>query len=102
MIDSEKVLKTIFSSIDEINEQLPVEGKMATSVDASLFGDDGTLDSLGLISLITTIEQRIEEDFGMMVTLLEDIADLGSENPFRDVKTLTEFVVRILEKKADG
>ena len=82
-----------------MNWQLPKEGKLRKSLDTALFGNAGNLDSLGLISLITTVEQKIEEDFGMTLTLLDDIDGIEKENPFETIKTLSDYVASILEKK---
>lgn len=100
MADSEKVLQTVMGAIDELNEQLPKEERLEKSVDTPLFGGGGKLDSLGLVSLITTLEQKIEKNFGMTATLLEDIALLEDENPFENVKSLSDYVASALEKNA--
>jgi acyl carrier protein len=99
MISSEKVTHVILGAIDELNGQLPKEEKIDKSIDAALFGSDGKLDSLGLISLVTTVEQRIEENFEVMVTLLQDTEVLENENPFKTIKTLSDYVTAVLEKK---
>jgi acyl carrier protein len=101
MINDEKVLQTIFVAIDELNGQLPKEEKLEKSIDTALFGNEGNLDSLGLVSLVTSVEQRIEEDFGKTVTILEEMETLEDENPFETIKTLTDYVASILEKKAN-
>lgn len=95
-------MQAIFSAIDEINKQRPKEERLGKSIDAVLFGSDGKLDSLGLVSLITTIEQKIEEDFGISMTLLEEIAALEKENPFKTVGTLADYAASILGKKTNG
>ncbi|MCK5505612.1 MAG: hypothetical protein KAJ10_10640 [Thermodesulfovibrionia bacterium] len=100
MTGNEKIVQAIMASIDEVNEQLPKEEKMEKSDDSVLFGNGGILDSLGLVSLITTLEQKIEEQFGITATLLEDIADLENDNPFETVQTLANYTASILEKSA--
>jgi acyl carrier protein len=99
MTDNEKVIRTIMEAIEDLNEQLPREEKIEKSINTTLFGSGGKLDSLGLISLVTTVEQKIEEDFGMTVTLLDDIAGLEHKNPFLTVKTLSDYVTSVLETK---
>ncbi len=93
-------MQAILGAIDELNEQLPKEEKLKESVDTVLFGSGGILDSLRLVSLVTTVEQKIEEKFGMTITLFDDIAALENDNPFRTVSSLANYVASILEKKA--
>jgi len=99
MINNDKIVQTVMESIDELNWQLPKEEKLEKSIDTALFGAAGNLDSLGLISLVTTVEQKIEENFSMTVILLDDIEALEEENPFETIKTLSDYVASILEKK---
>lgn len=99
MINATKVTQSVFKAIDELNGQFPKEERIEKSIDSALFGGKGNLDSLGLISLVTTVEQKIEEDFGIAVTLLDDIDVLEDENPFGTIKTLTDYIASILEKK---
>ena len=99
MINNEKIVQAISEAIDELNLQLPKENKLEKSADTVLFCSEGSLDSLGLVSLITTVEQKIEEYFGVTATLLEDMAALENDNPFRTVSTLANYVASILEKR---
>ena len=101
MISNEKIMQSVFAAIDELNGQLPKGEKIEKTVDAALFGDSGKLDSLGLVSLVTTLEQRIEEDFGMTVTILEEIEVLENENPFKTIRTLVDYVTSTLEQKSN-
>ena len=98
MNPDEKVMQSIFKAIDEFNEQLPKEERLEKTVDTPLFGNGGSLDSLGLVSLVTTVEEKIEETCGTTLTLLEDISSIEDDNPFKTVKTLAEYIASILEK----
>lgn len=101
MTDIEKVLQTVMDAIDELNEQLPKGEKVEKSPDTVLFGSEGSLDSLRLVSLITTIEQKIEETSGVNAALLEEIDLLEGDNPFNTVRSLAAYVTSILEKKGN-
>ena len=65
-----EILQIIFEAIEEINEtfEAPVEKKDSTV----LFGKDSQLDSMGLVSLIVTVERLIEEKYGHQVDLVID------------------------------
>lgn len=97
MITNEKTIQVIFQAIDELNEQLPREEKLEKSVDRVLFGSGGNLDSLRLVSLITTLEQKLEEQFGVTVVIFDHLASSENDNPFTTVNSLAEFLTPILE-----
>ena len=98
MTNNEKAMQAVTEAIDELNKQLPKEGKLKKSLDTELFGSGGNLDSLRFVSLVTTVEQKIEEKFGITATIFDDIAALENNNPFRTVSSLAEYVTSILEK----
>lgn len=98
---NEKIVQAVMEAIDELNGQLPKEEKLEKSVDTVLFGNGSNLDSLRLVSLVTTVEQKIEEKFGATVTLLDDISTLEDDNPFMTVSSLAAYVASILEKKGN-
>jgi len=100
MTNNEKILGAIFEAIDDVNGHLPKEQKLEKSFDTVLFGNRGKLDSLGLVSLVTTVEQKIEEKFGISATLLENIDLLENDNPFESVTSLAGYIASVLEKKA--
>ena len=99
MTNHEKILEAVMEAIDELNGQLPKGQKLDKSSNTALFGSGGGLDSLGLVSLVTTVEQKIEEKLGLTATLLEDVDLLENDNPFRTVNSLAEYVASVLEKK---
>ena len=98
MIDNEKVLEAIFEAIDEINAQRPEEQQMAKSVDTVLFGESGTLNSLELVNLIVTVEQVLEDGFGVSLTLADEKAMSQKRSPFKSVKSLAEYTSTLLEE----
>ena len=100
MTKNEKAMQAVMEAVDELNEQIPKEQKLKKSADTALFGSGGSLDSLGLVSLVTTVEQKIEEKFGITATIFDDITALENNNPFRTIGSLSDYIVSILEKKA--
>jgi len=101
MTNNEKAMQVVMEAIDELNGQLPKEEKLKKSPDTVLFDSGGGVDSLGLVSLLTTIEQKIEETYGITVTLLEDIDILENDNPFKTVMSLADYIASVLEKKGN-
>ena len=62
----------------------------------------GRLDSLGLVTLIVDLEERLQDDLGLGVALANERALSQRESPFRTVGTLTEYVLALAgEVKAD-
>jgi len=58
-----------------------------------LLGDDGLLDSLGLVTLLADVEQGIADETGMEVALGDDQAVSARSSPFRTVGTLAGYAL---------
>jgi acyl carrier protein len=86
------VVEAINSAIDDLNEVLDPEERLTKSPDVALIGKDARVDSLGLVNLIVLIEEKIQQRFGVGITLVDERAMSQSKSPFRTLGSLAEFV----------
>lgn len=90
-------INLIYEAIDEVNETLDAPiGKKEETV---LFGKDAKLDSMGLVSLIITLERLIDEKHGKTITLASEKAFSRRSSPFKTVKSLAEYVEELLAEE---
>ena len=94
----EKVSQSIFKAIDELNEQLPPEQNLEKSIETRIIGKGGKLDSVGLVNLIVAVEQMIEDEFEVPMTLADERAMSQNQSPFRTVRTLAEYIAMLIEE----
>lgn len=90
----EKIIKCI---IDEATEVL--EEKREINKDTVLFGIGGLLDSMGLVSTIIAVEQYVEDEFGVQITIADQRAMSQNHSPFRTVDRLASYVVSLIEEE---
>lgn len=88
------IKEIIFKSIDEINLQNDLQ--IAKEASTKLFGRDSDLDSLGLVNLITTIEEKIEEKTGNYIPIADERAFSQESSPFKTVETLASYIEKLL------
>ena len=62
-----------------------------------LFGADGVLDSLGVVILLTDLEERLDDQFDASIALASDSAMSSARSPFRTVSSLTDYITSVLE-----
>lgn len=93
------ILNVIINAIDDVNQSLPLDGKLGTSLDSPLYGPKGGADSLTLTILIVAIEQRIEEELHCSISLTDYALDLDQNNPFRSVAALLEHITNLIGQK---
>jgi acetyltransferase-like isoleucine patch superfamily enzyme/acyl carrier protein len=102
----ERATHALFCAIDEVNQQLPTDKRLDKSERTVIFdgpgGKGGGLDSLGLLNLIVTAEQKIEEEFGCSINIADDGAMSQKNSPFKNLGTLARYVSSIVESKVNG
>lgn len=96
MATSKEIMEIIFRSIEEINQQN--DTNIPKEINTKLFGRDSELDSLGLVNLITSIEEGIEDLTGNYVPIADERAFSMESSPFKTVETLAEYIEALLNE----
>ena len=69
------------------------------SSNTSIYGHGGVLDSLGLVTLLVNIEQKIDAKFNVAITIADEKAMSQSRSPFRSVDSLVKYLHLTLNDK---
>ena len=69
-----------------------LEETIKLSLDSKLFGGGGPLDSMALVSLVVELEEYIEDEFGITVTLADEKAMSRRTSPFSRVSYLINYI----------
>ncbi|MBU0983648.1 MAG: acyl carrier protein [candidate division Zixibacteria bacterium] len=96
MVDKKNILEEIYGAIGQLNGELPPDSQLDSSAETVLFGAGSKLDSLGLVNLIVGTEQRLQDRFGVAVTIADERAMSQKNSPFRTVGTLADYVELLL------
>ena len=81
----------VVRAVGNINLARTRQAQISVSPGAPLFGGDGPLDSLGLVSLLMDIEEALA-DRGFDVTLSDARAMSQTQSPFRSVPALVAYI----------
>jgi acyl carrier protein len=95
---SEKIEKIIVDSLIELNEELEGNPLGNPTKSTKLFGANGALDSLALVSIITDLEERISDEFDKNIVLADEKAMSQRNSPFNSVESLTKYIEQLLNK----
>jgi acyl carrier protein len=88
----------IVASLREYTEQQQLELPEYLSAETPLFGREGVLDSVGLVTVVVAVEQAIEDNFGVSVSLADEKAMSQTRSPFRTVGSLAEYARGLINK----
>lgn len=95
----DQIVTVIHEAIDRVNEIREPEERIDRSEDAGLFGSDGGLDSLSLVSLVLDVEEAVSSIYGVQLVLADERAMARRRSPFRDVRSLADYVLERLEEE---
>ena len=101
MSKNDRIKLVIMNSIEEINRQLENEHQLEKSTNTVLFGEGGKLDSLGLINLVVAVEQNIEDEFDVTITLADERAMSQERSPYRTVESLLEYISMLISERSN-
>ncbi len=93
----EQVVEIIKSAVRDAGEALSDATKANLSTETPLYGKQGILDSIGLVSMIADVEQEVEDAFDRSITLADEKAMSQARSPFRTIGSLADYVCQILE-----
>jgi hypothetical protein len=99
MIERTVAYDIVIASLEEVFAQTGSSLPGTVNGDTVLVGKDAVLDSLGVVSLIVEVEQRVESGHGVSVTLANDKAMSQRNSPFRTVAVLTDHVLSMVAEE---
>ena len=67
--------------------------------DTRLFGGEGLLDSMGVVILLSDLEDRLDDEYEVMVSLASDSTMSKTRSPFRSVKSLAKYIMSAVEEE---
>ena len=88
----ENIIKEVTSSIGTDSNNIDI------NTDSIIYGDNSPIDSLALVSLIIAVEQSMEDEFGITITLADERAMSLDNSPFRSVGSLADYIEDLLEE----
>lgn len=102
----EQAVKLILDSLKEGIDDTTKESRKLNISNASsetrLFGGNGLLDSLGVVILLTDLEEKLDEEFDVTVSLASDSTMSRTRSPFRTVKSLAEYMVLAVMEECES
>jgi acyl carrier protein len=99
-----EVAEMVISCVQDVIAMRNGEAAVASPVgeDTRLIGREAALDSLGLVSVIVEVEQRLEERYRLTLILADERAMSQRHSPFRSVRSLTDYICQRLEEAGHG
>lgn len=98
-MDRDDVLRIVLTLLDEALANAGTATDVAVGDSTPLIGRGSAIDSLGLVHLIVGVEQRVQDEHGLSITVADDRAMSQRNSPFRTVSALTDYVHMLVEEQ---
>lgn len=93
---NDRIYNCIVEGINNFNENFDNTIDLSKGINTELFSGDGALDSLGLVNLILSIEEKLDEEFNVSVSLASEKAMSQKVSPFKSVETLHNYIQELI------
>ena len=87
-------------AVDALEEEGVAE-PVQVNCDSPLLGSEAILNSMGLVTLITSVESILEEEHQIDVTLVSEDAFSRRRSPFRTIDALADYILELSGAPAD-
>jgi acyl carrier protein len=95
----DKIYEIIYSSLEEINRLRPSSQKIPARDDIFLYGSKRSLDSLEFVSLMVSVEQKLEKEHNIMIDLTGKALKSAENNPFETINSLHKYISEISDSR---
>lgn len=95
----DKITDIVLNAIHTIGEIEDKAEYLNPTEDLRLFGGSGVMDSLDIVMLIAEIEDQVQDGLDYSITLADDRAMSQKTSPFRSVKTLVQYLMKLLQEQ---
>ncbi|THB66240.1 MAG: hypothetical protein D6E12_11020 [Desulfovibrio sp.] len=93
----DQIIACIVDALKELNEELNLAELNEPDESTPLYGTRGTLDSMALVNLCVLVEENIEEELGLAISLTDERAMSQKTSPFVQVKRLARYIETLLQ-----
>lgn len=97
IVEREKILDLVLNSLKVYFEENNEVVDLSEEEQTKLFGGDGVLDSIGLVSFIVAVEEALEDEFDISIVLADEKAMSRRTSPFSRVSYLVDYIIEVVK-----
>ena len=90
-MDKKIVIEIVKESLKQVLEEPITDEKLD---DVSFVGSESVLSSLGLVELLVSIQEELEDNHNVEFDWVNDKAMSAKNSPFKNINTLTDYIIK--------
>ena len=95
----DKIKNIVITSLKNLADELENDNLKNPSLETKIYGIEGNLDSLALVSLVSDVEELLSEEFNKGIILADEKMMSAKNSPFKDVESLTNYIAKKLQEQ---
>lgn len=93
------MLKLVVQAVQELLQATGQKAAVPINSETPLLGAGRVVDSIGLVTLLVDVENRVADQLGHSLSLMDDRAMSQSRSPFRSVGSLAEYLQTLVQEQ---
>lgn len=93
MPEQKEIEALIIDAIQLLAKDFKLDNLSCPNAQTLLYDNEGSLDSIALVNLISDIEEALYEKYNISITLADEKAISAHKSPYRSVTSLIKAVV---------
>jgi hypothetical protein len=102
IIDRENIVNLLLSTLEAHFDEINKSVDLSQRENIKLFGGDGLLDSIGLVSFVVEVEEKLEDEFDVSVVLADEKAMSRRTSPFARISYLADYILEVVNEDSNG
>ncbi len=100
-MDREKIKSLVFECLGEVVSESEGGTNIKIDAETKIFGRDGLFDSLGLVSFLVDMEDKLADELDLDLNLSDEKALSAHSGPFRNVDSFVDYIAGIVKNSGD-
>lgn len=97
-METKVIENLVIRSLNEVISVLNIQTNIPIDPDTKLFGAEGILKSIELVSLIVDLEEKIADEYGLSLILADERAMSQKKSPFRTISSLALYISMLMDE----
>ena len=93
------VIEALKEGLDSSSDEARVVAINKADENTRLFGGGGLLDSMGVVILLSDLEDKLDDEYDVILSLASDSTMSKTRSPFRNVKSLAKYIIAAVEEE---